>query len=73
RGEEIPLAARIVALADVFDALSSRRVYKEAWNDEDVLIEIQAQVGKQFDPEIVSAFFQVLPTIREIQAAWPDK
>lgn len=73
KGTEIPLAARIVAIADVFDALSCKRVYKEAWSDENVLIEIQSQAGKQFDPEIVMAFFQVLPTIREIQAAWPDE
>lgn len=71
-GEEIPISARIVALADVFDALSSKRVYKPVWDDEAVLIEIQSQAGKQFDPEVVMAFFEILPTIREIQAAWPE-
>lgn len=71
-GEEIPLAARIVAIADVFDALCSRRVYKEAWNESDVLIEMQKQAGKQFDPNVLMSFFDVLPKIREIQAEWPD-
>ncbi|MGI5173390.1 HD domain-containing protein [Treponema sp. OMZ 840] len=71
-GEEIPLAARIVALADVFDALSSKRVYKEAWDDEHVLEEISSQAGKQFDPEIVKAFLEIQPIIRSIKAAWPE-
>ena len=72
KGEEIPLAARIVSVADVYDALSSRRIYKEAWSEDDVLQEIQEQSGKQFDPEVVTAFFEVLPVIREIQSAWPE-
>jgi len=71
-GEEIPLAARIVSLADVFDALSSKRVYKEAWDDERVLKEISSQAGKQFDPEIVKAFLEIQPVIRSIKAAWPE-
>ena len=72
KGEDIPLAARIVAVADVFDALSSKRVYKEAWSEENALIEIQQNAGKQFDPEVVMAFFEVIPRIREIQASMPD-
>ena len=71
-GEDIPLAARIVAVADVFDALSSKRVYKDAWSEENALIEIQQNAGKQFDPEVVMAFFEVIPRIREIQASMPD-
>ncbi len=71
-GEEIPLAARIVSLADVFDALSSKRVYKESWSETAVLSEIQTQAGKQFDPDLVMSFFEVLPNIRQIQIAWPD-
>ena len=71
-GEEIPLAARIVSLADVFDALSSKRVYKESWSETEVLSEIQAQAGMQFDPDLVMSFFEVLPNIRQIQMAWPD-
>ncbi len=70
RGEEIPLAARIVSVADVFDALSSERVYKEAWNEESVLQEMKNQAGKQFDPEIIEIFFSVLPRIKQIQKAF---
>lgn len=73
KGEEIPLAGRIVALADVFDALSSKRVYKEAWTDDDVLEEIRKSRGSQFDPEIVDAFFEILPIIRSIQDRFPDE
>jgi len=72
KNEEIPLSARIVALADVYDALSSKRVYKDAWDDADVLTELKSQSGKQFDPEILDAFFDILPVIRGIHAAWPE-
>ena len=71
-GEDIPLCARIVSLADVYDALCSKRVYKDAWDDDSVLKEIAAQSGKQFDPEVVKAFFEIQPIIRSIQLAWPD-
>ena len=71
-GEDIPLCARIVSLADVFDALSSKRVYKDAWDDDSVLKEIDAQSGKQFDPEVVKAFFEIQPIIRSIKLAWPE-
>ena len=56
RGAEIPLAARIVALADVFDALTHERPYKEAWPVEDAVAEIFRQRGRQFDPGMVDAF-----------------
>lgn len=59
KGEEIPLSARIVALADVFDALSHQRVYKEAWTIEDTFKEIEKERGSQFDPEVVDAFLQI--------------
>ena len=72
-GEQIPLCARIVSLADVFDALSSKRVYKDAWDDDSVLKEIAAQSGKQFDPEVVKAFFEIQPIIRSIKLAWPEQ
>jgi HD-GYP domain-containing protein (c-di-GMP phosphodiesterase class II) len=73
KGEEIPLYARIVALADVFDALSSRRVYKEAWTEDDVLNEIKVCGGSKFDPEIVDIFFEVLPILKQIQRKYPDQ
>jgi len=70
KGTEIPLSARIVAVADVYDALSSERVYKQAWNEEAVLQEMREQAGKQFDPEIIDVFFSVLPRIKQIQSAF---
>ena len=56
KGEEISLAARIVAIADVFDALTSKRPYKEAWSAEAGLKAIEAGAGERFDPEIVAGF-----------------
>ena len=56
RGEEISLAARIVSVADVFDALTSKRPYKEAWSTERGIAAIEAESGKHFDPAVVSAF-----------------
>ncbi len=55
-GEAIPLAGRIVAVADVFDALAHARPYKEPWPPEDVMAEIKRLAGQHFDPEIVKAF-----------------
>ena len=55
-GEEIPLAARIVALADVFDALSHSRPYKPAWPRAEALAEVRRLRGVQFDPAVVDAF-----------------
>ncbi len=72
-GEEIPLSARIVAVADVFDALSHKRCYKEAWKFDDAFSEIQAESGKHFDPEVVLAFMQVKDRISAIQLAFPDE
>src|SRR5574344_93827 len=69
KGEEIPLAARIVALADVFDALSHQRVYKEAWSLDDTFNEIEKERGRQFDPEVVDAFIQIKDRIVAINNA----
>ena len=66
KGREIPLSARIVALADVFDALTSRRPYKEAWSVEKALQLINEESGKHFDPEVVKAFERALPKILEV-------
>lgn len=73
RGREIPLFGRIVALADVYDALSSRRCYKEAWSENDVLDKIRAESGKQFDPELVEIFLECTDTIRQIEKNYPDQ
>jgi HD-GYP domain-containing protein (c-di-GMP phosphodiesterase class II) len=72
RGEEIPVMGRIVALADVYDALSSNRVYKSAWTEEDTLREIRSLGGSQFDPDIVDVFFEVLPSIKTISAKFGE-
>jgi HD-GYP domain-containing protein (c-di-GMP phosphodiesterase class II) len=72
RGEEIPFSGRIVALADVFDALCSRRVYKEPWSEEQVLEEIHNLKGVKFDPELVDVFFDILPNLKQIQSLYPD-
>jgi putative two-component system response regulator len=55
-GDEIPLGARVVALADVFDALAHNRPYRNAWPLEDVLAEIHRQAGRHFDPRVVEVF-----------------
>ena len=72
KGEEIPLFGRIVALADVFDALCSPRVYKDAWSHEDVLDEIKANAGKQFDPELVDIFFEIFPQLKQVRERYPE-
>ncbi|MDR1107024.1 MAG: HD domain-containing protein [Treponema sp.] len=72
KGEEIPLTGRIVAVADVFDALCSKRVYKEPWDEEQVLAEIRNLSGTKFDPELVSIFFEILPSIKQIQSLYPE-
>lgn len=72
RGEEIPLIARIVAVADVFDALTTIRPYKRAWSLEDAIIYIENQSAKHFDPDCVAAFLSVKQTIVEIQQQLKD-
>lgn len=67
RGAEIPLPARIVALADVYDALMVPRCYKQAWSEEEVLAHLREQSGRYFDPEIVAAFFAIYDVIRAIR------
>jgi putative two-component system response regulator len=58
-GEDIPLVARIVALADVVDALSSDRPYRDAWPKDQIAAEIVSQSGKQFDPQVVEAYLRI--------------
>jgi putative two-component system response regulator len=59
KGEDIPLEGRIVSIADVFDALSHDRPYKKAWPLEDCVAEIERNSGRQFDPQVVSAFLEL--------------
>ncbi|MDD2879343.1 MAG: response regulator [Rhodoferax sp.] len=72
RGHDIPQSARIVALADVFDALSMKRPYKDAWPIEKIMAHIQTDAGKHFDPELVAVFTRILPEILGIQSRWAD-
>ena len=72
KGEEIPIWGRIVAIADVYDALMCRRVYKEAWDEDAVLNELRTLSGTKFDPELIEAFFEVYPRIREIRERYMD-
>ncbi|HEU0204854.1 MAG TPA: HD domain-containing phosphohydrolase [Burkholderiaceae bacterium] len=65
-GEQIPLSARVVAVADVFDALTSRRPYKSAWPVEQALAAIRAESGRHFDPEAVAALERALPRVFEV-------
>jgi HD-GYP domain-containing protein (c-di-GMP phosphodiesterase class II) len=73
REEESPLWARIVAIADVYDALSCRRSYKEPWTQEDVLNELQRSAGSQFDPELINLFLGITDLIQAIRQKYPDE
>ncbi len=65
-GEEIPIEGRIIALADVFDALTSKRPYKEAYPISKALEIIQSSIGTHFDPRVHQAFLEAMPEIRKI-------
>lgn len=73
KGEEIPLIARIVAVADVFDALVSARPYKKAWDTEEAIAYIQQQSGTHLDPDCVAAFMKRVDAIRRIQSEYSDE
>jgi putative two-component system response regulator len=71
-GAAIPQAGRIVALADVFDALTSVRPYKKAWTVEAAVAMIKENSGKHFDPELVECFLRELPGILEIRERFAE-
>jgi response regulator RpfG family c-di-GMP phosphodiesterase len=73
KGDEIPIYARVVALADVFDALSSRRCYKSAWDETQVLAEIQKTSGSQFDPELVTILLHHLPAVKALYERYRER
>lgn len=73
KGSQIPLVGRIVALADVFDALTSKRIYKPVYSNEYSLEYIAQAAGKQFDPEVVDAFMRGIDNILKIQASFKDE
>ena len=69
KGEDTPLVGRIVAVADVFDALTHERPYKSAWTFEDSRREITSQSGRQFDPEVVDAFLRIASEAYETEGS----
>ena len=73
KADEIPLFGRIVAIADVYDALASKRAYKDAWDEADILQTMEDGAGKQFDPELIRVFLSSIDVIRSIQRRYPDK
>lgn len=72
KGEEIPLCGRIMALADVYDAMTTRRVYKAAYAHDQVVAQIFSQRGAHFDPQVVDAFLDVADRFNEIAEQFRD-
>ena len=72
KGEQIPLMARIAALADVFDALTTVRPYKRAWSVEEAVSFIESQAGSHFDPALIEPFKRVLPDMLRIREEFSD-
>jgi len=72
KGKEIHLYSRIVALADVFDALGNQRVYKGPWPNETIKEYIKEQAGKKFDPQIVTLFLRNFSAISLVRQMFPD-
>ena len=73
QGEDIPMVGRIVAVADVFDALTTQRPYKKAWPLNEAIAYIREQRGKHFDPQLVELFLEQLPAILEVKERWAEK
>lgn len=71
-GEDIPFSGRVCAVADVFDALTTKRPYKEAWSVEKAVELIAEGAGKAFDPKVVAAFREALPEVLAIKARYQD-
>lgn len=72
KGEEIAESARIVAIADVFDALTMKRPYKEAWPIEKSVETILKDSGSHFDPHLVNVFSSNLPKILDVKNHWSN-
>ena len=72
KGEEIHIFARITAVADVFDALGSDRIYKKAWEDEKIFELFNSEKGEHFDPKIIDAFFENIDEIKKIRELFKD-
>ncbi len=72
-GDSIPLAARMAAIADVYDAVTTARPYKEAWPEERAIKLLEDGAGAHFDPELVKLFLSCLPDIRKVQSQHAEK
>ena len=72
RGDQIPLVGRIVAIADVFDALTSKRPYKKAWSEDEALTFLREQRGRHFDPALVDLFLGQMEAVRAVQERWAE-
>ena len=72
KGEYISINARITAIADVFDALGSDRVYKKAWSDEDIFAMFKEQKGKHFDPTLVDIFLNNVDEFKKIRDKYKE-
>jgi len=71
-GEDIPLEGRIVAIADVFDALTSVRPYKKEWSVDEAISLLEQEVGKHFDPELVKLFVNIMPEILTLKTQYAE-
>ena len=71
-GDEIPIAARITAIADVFDALVSPRSYKAAWPHERALTLLREEAGSHFDPNLVACLEEIMDVVAKIYERFPD-
>jgi putative two-component system response regulator len=73
KGENIPFVSRIVAIADVFDALTTERPYKNAWTVEEALKLINEEAGESFDPALVKLFISIMPDILALKEKYAEK
>ena len=72
KGTADHIEARIVAVADVFDALTTKRPYKDAWSVEQAVAWLKSQRGAHFDPEIIDLLDQVIPAFLEVRERWKE-
>lgn len=71
-GEEIPLIGRIIAVVDVFDALTTERPYKKAWPVEEAVAHLQREAGRHFDPQLIGFFMNVMPEVIKVRQRWSE-
>lgn len=72
KGEDINIFGRITAIADVFDALGSDRIYRQAWDDDRIHTLFREESGKQFDPQLIDVFFASLPELNVVRSEFAD-